>query len=134
MNAMLNRIGGRKFGLILLVFITTAVFLWFNVVSKDEFLTLTKMLLVAYPASAVGQAVLVKTGEQDEVDLAEKSDVRKFGFTILVFIVVSAMLYLQKLSGSVYIELNQWLVGMYLTGNVLAKVADTGLNITVGKK
>lgn len=133
MNAFLNRIGGRKFGLILLVFITTAVFLWFNVVSKDEFLTLTKMLLVAYPASAVGQAVLVKESEE-QVDLAEKSDVRKFGFTILVFLVVAAMLYFQKLSGSVYIELNQWLVGMYLTGNVLAKVADTGLNITVGKK
>jgi len=133
MNAFLNRIGGRKFGLILLVFITTAVFLWFNVVSKDEFLTLTKMLLVAYPASAVGQAVLVKESEE-QVDLVEKSDIRKFGFTILVFLVVAAMLYFQKLSGSVYIELNQWLVGMYLTGNVLAKVADTGLNITVGKK
>ena len=134
MNGILNRIGGRKFGLVLLVFVTTAIFLWFNVLTKEDFTVMTKMLLVAYPASAVGQAMLVKSSEGEDAADAERADVRKFGFTILVFLVAAVLLYLQRLTGSLYIELNQWLVGLYLTGNVLSKAADSGLNLTIGKK
>lgn len=132
MDTLLKKIGGRKFILVLLVFIVTAVFMWFGFLTKEDFTDLTKMLLVAYPASAIGQTILVKDDTETN-DTTEWMDVRKFGFTILVFVVVCALLYMKKIVGASFVDMNQWLVGVYLTGNVMTKVADKGLNITVTK-
>lgn len=134
MESLLKKVGGRKFALVLLVFLTTVAFLWFGTVSKEEFTSLTKMLLVAYPAGAIGQAFLVKDVAASGENIAEWADVRKFGFTVLVFIAAAALLYLGKLSGATYVELNQWLVGMYISGNVMAKAVENGLTLSIGNK
>lgn len=134
MNSVLAKIGGRKFTLVVLVFLTTTIFLWFGAVSKEEFTSLTKMLLVVYPTGAIGQAFLVKDVTVNGENVTEWVDVRKFSLTVLVFIAAAALLYLQKLSGATYVELNQWLIGVYVTSNVLTKTVENGFNVTIGKQ
>jgi hypothetical protein len=115
MEALLKKIGGRKFALVLVVFLLTGLFAWLGIIKPEEFSSLTKMLLVAYPAGAIGQSFLVKDLATTTQDVVNQADVRKFGFTILVFVGTAVLLYMQKLTGSAYVEINQWLVGMYVT-------------------
>jgi hypothetical protein len=130
MDFSLKNIGGRKFALVLVVFLFTAAFAWFDLVTKADFISLTKMLLVAYPAGAVAQAALVKTPENSqELD----NDARKFIFSVIVFLVTAVLLGLAKINGSAYMELCQWIVGIYITGNVMAKAAENGVNYTLTK-
>jgi len=128
---VLKGIGGRKYGLVMLVLLTTFGFTLCDVVAKEDFIALAKMLLVSYPTAAVGQSFLVK---EDSESAIYQDDARKFLLSLAVFATIVVLLYLRKLPSALYVEQCQWLVGTYLTGNVLSKAVDNGVNITIGKK
>lgn len=130
MDFSLKNIGGRKFALVVVVFLFTAGFMWAEYVLKADFIALTKMLIVAYPAGAIAQTALVKNPENTE---ELQADARKFILSLIVFFVVALLLRLQKIDGAQFIDLCQWIVGIYISGNVLSKAADNGLNFTINK-
>lgn len=130
MDFSLKNIGGRKFALVVVVFLFTAGFMYADFVLKSDFIALTKMLIVAYPTGAIAQAAFVKEAENTE---QLQSDARKFVLSLIIFFVVALLLWLRKIDGAQFIELCQWIVGIYISGNVLSKAADNGLNFTISK-
>jgi hypothetical protein len=136
LEALFRKIGGRKFLLVIIVSIVTYLFVYQGLVTKEDFVALVKMLLVAYPASAVGQTLLTKDTPEDVAEESVKADYRKFFFTILVFALVCDLLFRKRIDSSQYMDLNQWLVGLYLSGNVMAKFAEQLPNVAaaIGKK
>lgn len=130
MDLSLKNIGGRKFALVLVVFLFTAGYTLTGWLVKEDFISLTKMLLIAYPAGAIAQTALVKA-PSSTTELED--DARKFIFSVVVFLVVALLLRLEKINSGMYMEMCQWIVGIYITGNVAAKAADNGLNFTINK-
>ena len=130
MDLSLRGLGGRKFILVIIVFLFAFGFAYTDWLLKEDFVSLTKMLIVAYPSAAIAQNYLVK---DPAADVALVEDKRKFIFTLIVFFCTSFLFWQNQITGEFFIELCQWIVGIYVTGNVMAKAVDNGLNVTIGK-
>jgi len=136
MKSIFQKIGGRKFILVLIVAIVSYLFLLQGSVAKGDFVSLAKMLLVAYPASAVGQTLLTQAVAPEVEEESIKTDYRKFFFTLLIFALTCDLLMRSRIDSAQFMDLCQWLVGLYLSGNVLTKFTDSlpAIAAAFGKK
>lgn len=136
MDSVLAKIGGRKFTLTVLVFILTTVLLVFKKLQQADYYTLIQMLLVSYPLANVGQNLVIRELQSDPSKVYEADPLggRKFQFAIISFLVFVGILYFDYITAETYSKLTMWLVGVYITGNVVGKAIDGGLTFSISKK
>ncbi len=111
---MIKVLGGRKTLLTLLVFFTSIVFLVLARLDSNEFLEIVKTLLIAYPAGNGIQKILPNVASDGNVG-------RKFWLVLLIYITVAILFGFNLIDGSVYMQISNWLIATYITGNVLSK-------------
>lgn len=133
----MNSVGGRKFFLVSYIFVVLTVLLYFSKIESASFLSIVQMLIISYPAGNLAQSFLIKklpeiTG--DELKDLQQSTVlggRKFGLIIVIFSTVSALLIFKKMEIEHFVTLTNWLIGIYIAGNVAEKAIDQGINIEI---
>lgn len=129
--------GGRKFFLVAFIFIVTTVLLSFKLIDGDSFLSISQMLIISYPAGNIAQSFLIKkipdlTGQEvKDLQTASVLGGRKFGLIVLIFITIASLIVFKKIEYSVYVTLTNWLIGIYIAGNVADKAVTQGVNIEI---
>lgn len=146
-NILIDKLGGRKFFLVLFIFLITSLMLLLPVlgfkitISKDDFLSLSKVLLLAYPLSNIGQSLILQSYPKDETavkeEVASVEDMvggRKYTLILLMYVFFVAFTLFDLVKPEMYVEFTQWLVGVYFTSNITSKAVDNGLSISLSKK
>lgn len=131
----LEKIGGRKFALVLLVFVLSTALIVLTKLDKETYLSLVQLIILAYPAGNIAQRLLVSKDDagvylEDELGVAGG---RKFGLVVLIYVTIAVLLYFNLLDPEIYVTLTQWLVATYISGNVASKLAADGFNISIGR-
>lgn len=110
-------------------------------ISKDDFLSLSKVLLLAYPLSNIGQSLILQSYPKDETavkeEVASVEDMvggRKYTLILLMYVFFVAFTLFDLVKPEMYVEFTQWLVGVYFTSNITSKAVDNGLSISLSKK
>ena len=130
MNVLVDKLGGRKCFLVLLIFAMSSLLLITTKFSNADFMEICKVLIVVYPISNVGQELLLSnyppgtSKEQVQEELG-----RKFGLTLVMFISFSVFTFLNFVTYSMYVEFSTWLITAYMSSNVIGKAIDNGLSI-----
>lgn len=133
----MNSVGGRKFFLVSYIFVVLTVLLYFSKIESASFLSIVQMLIISYPAGNLAQSFLIKklpeiTG--DELKDLQQSTVlggRKFGLIVVIFSTVTGLLIFKKMEIEHFVTLTNWLIGIYIAGNVAEKAIDQGINIEI---
>lgn len=133
----MNSVGGRKFFLVSYIFVVLTVLLYFSKIESASFLSIVQMLIISYPAGNLAQSFLIKklpeiTG--DELKDLQQSTVlggRKFGLIVVIFSTVTGLLIFKKMEIEHFVTLTNWLIGIYIAGNVAEKAIDQGINVEI---
>ena len=141
-NLLIEKLGGRKFFLVLFIFLITSLLFVFpswglnKTISKEEFVSLAKMLLLAYPLANIGQSLMLNSfpKEGEEVSYEDLIGGRKFSLILLMYVFFVIFTFFGLLTASTYVEFTQWLVGVYYTSNITSKAIENGLSISIVKK
>lgn len=138
MDKIIEKLGGRKFFLTLLVFVSSGFLLQNLKIDSVSYMNLTKILLIAYVVGNISQSFLLNKLENNTIvetdPLNDPFGGRKFILVLLMYCNIYVFVYTGLVTGDMYIEFTQWLVGIYITGNIGSKAVENGLNITIGKK
>jgi hypothetical protein len=134
---IMNSVGGRKFFLVSYIFVVLTVLLYFSKIESASFLSIVQMLIISYPAGNLAQSFLIKklpeiTG--DELKDLQQSTVlggRKFGLIVVIFSTVTGLLIFKKMEIEHFVTLTNWLIGIYIAGNVAEKAIDQGINVEI---
>ena len=133
----METVGGRKFFLVCFIFIAVTILVSLERVNSSSFLSIVQMLIIAYPAGNIAQSFLIKklpeiTGEEIK-DLQESSTLggRKFGLIVVIFSTVAILVFFKKIDLETFVTLTNWLIGIYIAGNVAGKAVSQGVNIEI---
>jgi hypothetical protein len=138
MDKIITKLGGRKFFLVLLVFLSSSFLLATKKIADVAFMNLSQMLLVAYVLGNVSQTFILNkletstTLESDPIN--DPFGGRKFILVFLMYSNMFAFVWYNHITANMYVEFTQWLVTVYIAGNLTSKAVENGLNITIGKK
>lgn len=141
-NKLIDKLGGRKFFLVLFIFLINSFLIWLpevyqiTTISKEDFLTLAKVLLIAYPLANVGQTFALNSYPATAEGPSEEDLVggRKYTLILVMYLFFVCFTLGGQLSSDMYVEFTQWLVAVYFTGNIAGKLVDNGLSVTSSKK
>ena len=128
----IDTFGGRKYFLVLLTFIITTALVITGQVKQDDFLSIVQFIIIAYIGGNVGQSFFVKRAEEPDTVVNEQTDItlsdqfggRKYNLMLLIFLTVAGLTYYSKVDSSVYVKIAGWLLGIYITGNIVKKAID----------
>lgn len=147
MKAFIEKIGGRKMLLSLLVFIVSTLLVYFTKLDQDSYFSLVKYLVLSYLGGNVAQTAFVKKSTDAKVAFAEDivetitqgqslNDMggRKFLFVIGVYITTTILMVLKVLESAVYIDIVNWVVFIYIGANVAGKAVANGVTVSLGKQ
>jgi len=133
----MNSVGGRKFFLVSYIFVMLTILLYFSKIESSSFLSIVQMLIISYPAGNIAQSFLIKklpeiTGSELK-DLQQSTTLggRKFGLILVIFSTVTGLLLFKKMEIEHFVTLTNWLIGIYIAGNVAEKAIDQGVNIEI---
>lgn len=133
----METVGGRKFFLVGLIFIVLTILISLEKIDSASFLSIVQMLIIAYPAGNIAQSFLIKklpeiTSEEIK-DLQESSTLggRKFGLIVVIFSTIAILIFFKKIDLQTFVTLTNWLIGIYIAGNVAAKAVSQGINIEI---
>ena len=146
MSNFLEKIGGRKLGLTLIIFATSTLLLILSKLGQPEYFSLIKVLIVAYLGGNILQYGVVKKTTDPKLDLAETAietiageDTiqtmagRKFWFIFGIYTVIFILIIVKVLEQTFYVDISSWLISGYIVGNVGSKAAQNGFSINVNK-
>lgn len=139
---LIEKIGGRKAAMVVLVFLVTVLFTVFQKLTPEEMMSVVQLLLIAYPSGSVIQKALVAkpdsastTQTEPTKEDSEYATGRKFWLFIFIYLTLVPLVFFNLLPTSVYVTLTQFVVGVYIAGNVTEKIALNGLTLpTVVRK
>lgn len=133
----METVGGRKFFLVGLIFIVLTILISLEKVDSASFLSIVQMLIIAYPAGNIAQSFLIKklpeiTSEEIK-DLQESSTLggRKFGLIVVIFSTIAILIFFKKIDLQTFVTLTNWLIGIYIAGNITSKAVSQGINIEI---
>ena len=141
-NILIDKLGGRKFFLVLFIFLTTSLLLafqywgWTTTITHDQFFSLSKILLLAYPLANIGQSLVLNSypKETPEVGYDDLIGGRKYSLILLMYTFFVFFTLIGLVKPEMYIEFTQWLIGVYFTSNIASKAVENGLSISIEKK
>ncbi len=145
MKAFIEKLGGRKMLLTLLIFIGSTVLVYFTRLDQDSYFTLVKYLLVIFVGGNVGQSALVKSLDkklafaQDVVGIVTQGQSlsemggRKFLFVVGVYVTAVVLLLVKTIDPGIYVDISNWLLLTYVVANVSGKAIEQGVTISVNK-
>lgn len=146
MQNFIEKIGGRKLILSLLIFIGSTVLVYFTKLDQESYFTLVKVIVGLYLGSNITQAGIVKKVIDKKVQFAEElvetvtqgqsldqMGGRKFIFVIGVYIVTVILLLIKTIDAGIYVDISNWICAMYLVSNVTSKAIEQGVTISVNK-
>lgn len=145
MGKFIDKIGGRKVVLTVLVFIVSTILLIFTRMEQESYFTIVRMLVVAYTGANVTQAMLVKKSIDTKVAFGQemletitngeeldKMVGRKFLLIIGMYIIVTLLYVFKVLEPLTYTDIVSWVVSVYVIGNVGSKAVSNGVSIQLG--
>lgn len=146
MKALIEKIGGRKMILAMLVFIVSTVLVYFTKLEQESYFILVKYLLLSYLGGNVAQSGFVKKLDDKRIEFAEEvvgiitegqtldqMGGRKFLLVIGIYLTVTILLIIKTLDSSVYVEIVNWTIATYILANVSSKAVSNGMTINIGK-
>lgn len=146
MQNLLEKIGGRKLLLSLLVLIGSTILLYFGKVDSEHFYSLIKVIVGSFVGSNVLQSGVVKKAVDRKVEMAQElletvtqgkalADIggRKFIFVIGVYLLAVILLLLKTVDMSAYVDISNYLLAVYCLANVGQKAVEQGVTISVNK-
>lgn len=137
MNRIIGSLASRKFFLVMSVFITSTWLLTVGKITNSVYMSLSQMLLIAYITGNITQSFVLTKLEADPSIEETSDDIlggRKFILVFIMYYTMLALIWCNYITASMYVDFTQWLVGIYITGNIASKAVENGLNITIGKK
>ncbi len=145
MGKFIDKIGGRKVVLTVLVFIVSTILLIVTRMEQESYFTIVRMLVVAYTGANVTQAMLVKKSTDTKVAFGQemletitngeeldKMVGRKFLLIIGMYIIVTLLYVFKVLEPLTYTDIVSWVVSVYVVGNVGSKAVSNGVSIQLG--
>ena len=146
MKQFIEKLGGRKLILSLLVLVGSTLLLYFGKVDSESFYSLIKVVVGAYLGGNVLQAGVVKKAVDRKVEMAEElletvtqgqalADMggRKFMFVIGIYLLAVILLLIKTIDAGAYVDITNYLVGVYVLANVGQKAVEQGVTISVNK-
>ena len=146
MKQFIEKIGGRKLILSLLVLIGSTVLLYFTKIDSESYYSLIKVIVTAYLGGDVLQAGVIKKAVDRKVEMAEDllatitqgqalADMggRKFIFVIAIYLLSIVLLLIKTIDAGAYVDIANYLVGVYVLANVGQKAVEQGVTISVNK-
>lgn len=146
MKAFIEKIGGRKLILSLLIFIGSTLLVYFTRLDQESYFTLVKYLVLIYVGGNVGQSALVKKASDKKVEFAQDivetitqgqslQDMggRKFLFVLGVYNTAVVLLLLKTIEPGIYVDISNWILATYVLSNVAGKAIEQGMTISVNK-
>lgn len=143
MKTILEKIGGRKMLLSLLIFISSTVLVYFSKLDQESYFTVVKYIVLIYLGGNVLQAGLVKkldskvqfaeeiVGIVTEGQTLDQMGGRKFLFVIGVFLTAVVLLLLKIIEAGIYVDIANWLALAYIGTNVGSKAIQQGVTVSV---
>lgn len=146
MKNFIEKLGGRKLLLSLLVLLGSALLLYFGKVDSEHFYSLIKVVVGAFVGSNVLQSGVVKKAVDRKVEMAEElletvtqgqalADLggRKFIFVIGVYLLAIILLLLKTIDMGAYVDISNYLLAVYCLANVGQKAVEQGVTVSVNK-
>lgn len=141
----IEKLGGRKFLLSLLIFVGSTLLVYFTRLDQDSYFTLVKYLVIIYVGGNAAQHAFIKSTDskvafaQDIVETITAGQSlndmggRKFLFVLGVYITTVILLLIKTLEPSIYVDISNWILATYVLTNVAGKAIDQGVTISVNK-
>ena len=131
----MKKLGGRKFNLVVLVFIISTVFRITGQIHVDQYYEIMKLLILGYPLGNISQSyMLSKLNVQEATYVEDPLGGRKYILTIVILLSNCALLYFNKIDPTTFVDVLYWVVCVYIVGNVTSKAIENGLTVTIAKK
>lgn len=128
-----ERYGGRKFWLVVLVFLCSTGLLLTSHLPKEVFQDLVQMIILVYLAGNVTQKLVTPITEMDtsneELSLIDIAGGRKFALVVLIYVTFAVLLFFSRIDQTVYSNVSNWIVAGYVSGNVIQKLTTSGLTL-----
>lgn len=132
----IEQLGGRKLILSVLVFVINTVLLIATKLDEASYLSVIKLLVIAYSSGNVAQRLLVKSTNQraefieqlmETVSDGQSLDAlggRKFLLIIGIYFTTVGLYLGGVLDALIYLDITGWTVGIYIASNVASKAVD----------
>jgi len=147
MNAIksfIEKLGGRKLILSLLIFIGSTTLVYFAKIDQQSYFDLVKYIVGLYVGGNVLQSAIVKKNPKVEFaeDIVEtitqgqsldEMGGRKFLFVIGVYVTSIVLLLVKVIEASIYVDISTWMSMIYIGANVGGKAIQNGVTISVNK-
>lgn len=133
MNDPIEKFGGRKFWLVVVVMITTLGLLIANKIGSEVFQNIIQLIILVYMSGNVAQSLVTKTIEVETVADTEQTTStitnRKFWLVVVIFAITVVLMAIGQITSDVYTNISYWIITGYVSGNVVQKMAANGISI-----
>lgn len=131
----MRSIGGRKFGLSMLIFLVTVALLIIDKIKEADYIVIASIVISSYIGGIVAQFFLVnKDGQLTADQMFDALGGRTFGLIVTVYLGTAILLWLGFVEAPVYIDIIKLIAYSYMAGNIADKISINGLPFSVTKK
>lgn len=131
----IKKLGGRKFNLVVLVFLISTLFVVLGNVTSNQYYEIMKLLILGYPLGNISQSyILAKLNVTETTVVDDPLGGRKYILTIVILLSMCALLYFKKIDSTSFVDILYWIVCVYIAGNVTSKAVENGLTVSISKK